>query len=71
MYMVQDGFSTESASIPLRCDGTVIRSVVFIPMADVPLHPGPATANSCALVMDPDTGDTADDSPTMDIIILP
>jgi hypothetical protein len=71
VYVNQDGFSTESSPIPLRCDGSLHRSKVLVPMADVPLHKGPATASAYALVVDPDTGETAQDSPSRDITILP
>jgi hypothetical protein len=71
VYINQDGFSTESATIPLGCDGSVHRSMVLVPMADVRLHKGPATASAYALVMDRHTGETAQDSPSRDITILP
>ena len=71
VYVVQDGFSSETARVPLLCDSTVHRSVVLVPMADFPLHSGSATASAYALVMDPDTSETAEDSPTKDITIVP
>jgi hypothetical protein len=71
VYVNQDGYSTEPASLPLSCDGRVHRSVVLVPKADVPLHEGAASVSAYALVSDPDTGETAQSNWFRDITILP
>jgi hypothetical protein len=71
IYVNQDGSSTEWGIIPLQCDGAWHRWVVLVPKGEVPLHEGPATASAYALVTDPKTGETAQDSPTRNIVILP
>jgi len=59
----QDGFTSQMGAIPLVCDGASHRWRVPIRAGDQPFHPGLATASGYALVLDPGSGETAEDSP--------
>jgi hypothetical protein len=59
----QDGFTSQMGTIPLVCDGASHRWRVAVLAGDQPFHPGLATASGYALVMDPGSGETAQDSP--------
>jgi hypothetical protein len=70
-YINQDGFSTDPAPVPLRCDGSLHGSWVLIPATDVPIHEGAASVSAYALVEDPGTGETAQSNWFREITILP
>jgi hypothetical protein len=70
VYITQDGFTSQMAGIPLVCDGAQHVSLVRVAALDAAFHSGTATASAYALVVDPDTGQTDDDSPFSEIVIV-
>lgn len=65
VYVVQDGQTSQFASIPVTCDGrwhgAVIRVAAF---SESPFHQGQARASAYVLLLSPATGDTVSGSDT-------
>lgn len=70
VYITQDGFTSSFGFFPLICDGALHAWLVQVQALDVPFHTGAATASGYALVTDPQTGKTADDSPFRNITLF-
>ena len=70
VYITQDGFTSQWGFIPLVCDDVAHWWLVRVPALDQPFHPGTASASAYAQVMDPNTGETGEDSPFRDITMF-
>lgn len=70
VYITQDGHTSSFGFVPLVCDGARHSWIVQVESFDQPFHVGPATASPYALVEDPRTGETADDSPFLRIRLV-